>query len=179
MSNAVDNVTTAVADLEAAMDGLLGACTDPQGMDVAELYAAVSEARVRLQGLERDAEAATARAMLGDYAETPTLRVERSRRADRKAWDHEGWQADVRHKVLQAAGLKGAQGVINAAGEVLDASVLHDLMAAVEGVHGSTAPRVTAMRQLGIDPDDYCERTPGGWQVKVTRLADETEEGAA
>lgn len=148
-------------------------CTDPEGTDVAELLATVREAREALQGLERDLEAATAKAMLSDYASTATLRVERSRRADRKQWDHQAWQRDVRAKAIQAAGLKGAQGIITADGEVIDAGAIGEVLLRVESVRGAAAPKVTGLRNLGLDPDDYATRLPGTWSVKVTRLADE------
>lgn len=176
--DALQQLTEAVARLESEHEALLAACTDPQATDMAELFDTVKGLRERVQAVERDVEAATAKAMLGDYAETGTLRVERYRSADRKAWDHERWQADVRAKVLQASGLKGAQGVLTADGEVADPEVLHELMRAVEAVHSAGAPKTSktaGLRAYGLDPDDYCETTKGSWHVKVTRMADETE----
>lgn len=179
MSNPLDAVTEAVATLEAALPGLLEACTDPQALDVAELLLVIREARTRLYAVEQDTEAALGKAMLSDQALSPTLRVERRRTADRKAWDHETWQRDVRTKALQAAHLKNAQGVITADGEVLPGTVLHDLLRTVESAHGSAAPKVTALRALGLDPQDYCETSPGGVKVTVYRMAEEGGEGDA
>lgn len=173
-------VVSAVQRLAEAVPALLDACTDPQGTDMAELLDIIREQRTKLYALEGQVEEACARALLDDMTTTPTLRIERHRTTDRKAWDHAGWQRDVRAKVLQAAGLKGAQGVLTADGEVVPASVLYDLLAQVEQVHGSAAPKTTALRSLGLDARDYCESSPGRWTVKVTRMADETEqEGAA
>jgi hypothetical protein len=121
-------------------------------------------------------ENATAKAMLGDFAQTPTLRVERSRAADRKTWDHEAWQADVRTKVLRAHRLIGLSAVIDANGEEVPMQELYAAMQDLQSVHGSTAPRLTQMRGFGLDPDDYCARVPGTWRVKVTRMADESAE---
>jgi len=177
--NPMHAVTEAVATLQADLPGLLDACTNPQALDVAELLLVIREARETLQGVERDAEAALGKAMLGDQAMSPTLRVERRRTADRTAWDHEGWQRDVRAKALQAAHLKGAQGVLTADGEVLPASVLHDLLRTVEAAHGAAAPKVTALRSLGLDPQDYCETSPGGIKVTVYRIAEEGGEDDA
>lgn len=171
----VTAVGAAVSWLGRALPALLDHCTDPEATDMAQMLADVRDARIALQGLERDVEVATAKAMLGDQALTPTLRVERERRPDRKAWDHQGWRSEARAKVVQAMGLKGAQGVIDAAGEVLPAEVLHKALAAVDEVHGSAPPRLTQLRGLGVDPDDYCERSPGAWKVTVTRMANETE----
>lgn len=178
MSDVVTAVNEAVETLAKALPELLEQCTDPQATDMAEVLVSVREARTALHALERDVENATAKAMLGDFAETPTLRVERSRAADRKAWDHEAWQTDVRTKVLRAHRLIGLSAVIDANGEEVPMQELYDAMADLQSVHGSTGPRLTQMRGFGLDPDDYCARTPGPWTVKVLRMADESE-GAA
>lgn len=177
MGDVLVNLTDAVTDLDDTLDALLEACTDPAGTDTAELLDAIRTQRTRLYLLEQQAEEACAKALLDDMTTTDTLRVERHRTTDRKAWDHAGWQRDVRAKVLQAAGLKGAQGVLTADGEVLPATVLYDLLSQVESAHGSAAPKVTSLRALGLDARDYCETSPGRWSVKVIRLAGETEEG--
>lgn len=168
-------LTDAVEALSGDLSAITDACTDPEGRDFAELLWHLRSAREALQGMERDIEAATARAMLGDFAESGDLRVERSRSRERKAWDHDSWQADVRAKVAQASGLKGAQGVVLASGEVVPASVMFGALCEVQRVHGASAPKTTALRALGLDPEDYAETQPGAWRVKVTRLAAETE----
>jgi len=173
-------VVDAVDRLGKALPGLMAECTDPEGTDLAELFVTMLEARKALQALERDTEVACAKAMLDDVAETATLRVERRRGAERKAWDHESWQRDVRNKALQARGLKGAQGVLTADGELLEVGVLHEVLRAVQDAHGAGAPKTTTLKALGLDVRDYCESSPGAWTVRVTRMADETEqEGAA
>lgn len=176
MGDVLANLTDAVTDLDTQLDALLEACTDPAGTDVAELLDSIRTQRVALQALEGRAEEAAAGALLDDMTTTDTLRIERHRTTDRKAWQHTEWQRDVRAKALQAHGMKGAQGVLTADGEVLDASVLFDLMATLQAAHGSTAPKTTALRALGLDARDYCESSPGRWTVKVTRMA-ATEEG--
>ncbi|WP_408895904.1 hypothetical protein ACJ5H2_13385 [Nocardioides sp. R1-1] len=178
MSDVVTAVNEAVEALEKALPGLLEQCTDPQATDMAEVLASIREARILLARLELETEVATAKAMLGDHAETPTLRVERTRAAERKTWDHEGWQKDVRSKVLRAHGLAGVAALITTDGEEVPASELHAVLADLQSVHGSAGPRLTQLRQFGLDPDDYCARAPGTWRVKVTRMADETK-GAA
>lgn len=165
--NPLDAVTEAVDTLTKALPGLLEGCADPEGADVAELLLIVSAARVKLQGVERDTEASCAKAMLSNQIDRGGLFAERYRATERKAWDHEAWQRDVRAKALQAAGLKGAQGVLSADGEVLDPSVLHDLLARLQSVHGAQAPKTKSLREFGLDPDDYCERSPGSWHVRV------------
>lgn len=167
----VENVTASVGSLGDRLSDLLQECTDPEGRDLAELLWNVREARTELLDIERTLEEATAKAMLGDNAETGTIRVERSRRPDRKSWQHDEWKADVRRKTIQKNSLKGAV-VISADGEELDVS-LEAVIREVQEVHGSAPPKVTGLRKLGIDADDYCERSPGPWSVKVTRMVDE------
>lgn len=183
MNGPLRGLQAGVNDLQHALPNLIDACTAPDASDLAELLFHVQSARIALQQMERDVEAATAKAMLGDQVVTATVRAERYRSADRKEWDHERWQADLRAKVLQAHGLKGAQGVLTAEGEVVPAEVLHDLLRAVEAVHSSGAPKTSktaGLRAYGLDPDDYCTTTKGAWHVRVQLLADETEtEGAA
>lgn len=179
MSDPVTSVTAAVDALEAALPGLLEACTDPHATDMAELLYEVQAARIKLQGLERDVEGQCAKAMLDPQVLTPTLRVERYRSAERKTWQHEEWQRDVRNKALRSVGLAGMQGVLDAQGEVLDPSVLHEVLTRVQEAHSAGAPKTTTLRKLGLDPDDYCERSPGVWHVKVQRLADESVEVAS
>lgn len=78
----------------------------------------------------------------------------------RKAWDHDGWKHDVRAQVLSGVG----EVVDTSTGEQVD---VHALVAAVQEVHGSSAPRVTALKRLGLEPDTYCESVPGTWGVRV------------
>lgn len=178
MSDVVTAVSEAVEALAKDLPALLKQCTDPQATDMAEILATVQEARKALQSLEYDVEGACAKAMVGDYAETPTLRVERSRAAERKTWDHESWQRDVRQQILRKHGLLGVAAVVTADGEELDPRELSAAMAELQSVHGSTGPRLTQLRATGLDPDDYCQRAPGRWTVKVTRMADESAEVA-
>lgn len=175
MSDPLTDVTAAVDGLVDARDRLMDACTSPDATDLAEFLALVRDARERLyKDVELVLEDACAKAMLGDYAETPTLRVERYRGTDRKAWDHESWQRDVRAKVLRQHGLIGLQGVLTADGEVAPPTVLHEVLRAVEAVHSSAGPKTTALRALGLDARDYCESTPGTWKVRVLRMTEET-----
>lgn len=179
MSDRVSDVLQAVAHLEDAMPHLWEACTDPQATDLAELLADLRDARERLYALERDTEVTLAKAMTTDEVDTPTLRVERRRGTDRKSWDHAGWQVDARRQVLRKHGLAGAQGVLTPDGEVIPAEVLAEALAELQSVHGSTAPRTTQLKGLGLDPRDYCESSPGAWRVSVRRQVDESKEGAA
>lgn len=175
--NPLDNVTTAVAALEDALPALLEACTDPQAADMAELFVTVQEARTKLLELERTVEGALGKALAEDMTVAAGLRIERSRSSERKAWDHEGWQRDVRQNLMRQHGLLRAT-VFDANGNELEAGVLHGLLRDLQGMHGAAGPKVTALRAIGLDARDYCETSPGRVTVKVHRLADETEGGS-
>lgn len=166
----VTGLATAVEDLGKAMPGLAEACTDPQAADLAELFYDVQAARIALHDMERELEGQLAKALMADELHTGTLRVERTRSRDRKAWDHDGWKRDVRAKLLRHHGLLGAQ-VVSADGELLDAGKLHTLLADAQDVHGAGQPKVTALRGLGLDAMDYCETSPGTVHVRVQRVA--------
>lgn len=143
--------------------------TDPKGLDVAAMLADVRDARKRLYELEGQLEDLAGKAMLGDQAENPTIRVERSRYPERKKWQHDEWKRDVRRKIIQSFNLKGAT-IISRDGEEMDVS-LYEVINRAQDVHGASDPRVRRLRDIGLDPDDYCEREPGRWKVEVTRLA--------
>lgn len=171
VTDPVAAVRQAVDVLAKALPGLMDDCTDPQALDLADLLAEVRGAREDLHGLERDVEHRAARELLADQVDAEGLHVERYRSTDRKAWDHEQWQRDVRAKALRKHGALKAAAVVTADGEALDVN-LYDLLADVQAVHGSAGPKVTGLRQLGLDARDYCETTPGSWHVKVTRVAE-------
>jgi hypothetical protein len=138
------------------------------------------EQSTRLAAIVRDLEVEVAKAMTEDDVRVPGLWVERYRGTERKAWQHADWQRDVRRQALRKHGLLGAQGIVNADGEVVDAAeVLHTLLAEVQSVHGSAAPKTRGgLAAFGLDPRDYCESSPGAWHVRVHRQADETPPGA-
>jgi hypothetical protein len=177
-ATAVENLASAVADLEAVLPEYVAACTDPHATDMALLLEDVREQSARLATIVRDLEVEVAKAMTEDDVRVPGLWVERYRGTERKAWQHADWQRDVRRQALRKHGLLGAQGIVTADGEVVDASeVLHVLLAEVQSVHGSAAPKTReGLAAFGLDPRDYCESSPGAWHVRVHRQADETEQ---
>jgi hypothetical protein len=84
----------------------------------------------------------------------------------RTAWEHDRWKADVARELT--SNWEGCQVVKPTTGEVFDApTVLGSLVSAAQEVHGSTGPRVKALRTLGLSAEDYSERTPGPWSISV------------
>lgn len=176
-AGALDELTDTVETLEAALPQLIDDATDPDGVQLAALLAQVRGARERLLTMERDLERETAKAMSSDLLMVDgQFRVERRRSKDRTAWDHDSWTRDARRNVLRRRGVLGAAGVVTKDGEVVEVS-LSELLSDVEAIHGKGAPRVGAMRDLGLDPDDYCETKSGHPRVNILPLADETEGG--
>lgn len=83
---------------------------------------------------------------------------------DRKEWDHDSWRHDVRGAALEKTG--ATDEVFTADGESFD---LAELLILVQNVHGATAPKVTALRALGLEPAAYCTERPGQPQVVFPR----------
>jgi hypothetical protein len=161
------------ADLATAMDG---------HEDDLE-YAVLADTVAWLQDVRRDlatAEAYVARQlgrMIGcpDVIELPDgRRAEVLKGKDRKAWKHADWQHDVRVAVIKAAGLEPEAEIVDAEnGQFVD---LPSMLAAVQAVHGSAAPKVTALKPLGLAADDYCETFPGPYAVRISAPASATTE---
>jgi hypothetical protein len=100
-----------------------------------------------------------------------TAQVNKGR--DRKEWRHDDWKRDVRLAVLKAHDV-GEHLVDVVTGEPVD---VLDLFAKVQAVHGSAAPKVTALKPLGLAADDYCTSSPGPYSVRISTPTDTTTEG--
>lgn len=150
--------------------------------DAAATIALIQDIRRRLQVVEqymtkRLGEAATEVSTKGGAL--PDGRLWEVRRGKvRKAWDHDSWKHDARAKianeVIDSVDGEGqelvAYVVHEETGQVEDlnvAALLIAAMATAQEVHGSTAPRVTALKSLGMDPDEYAETAPGLWSLAV------------
>lgn len=83
---------------------------------------------------------------------------------DRKEWQHDDWKHDVRGAILDD--LNCGDAVFTLDGEAVD---LMELITKVQSVHGAQAPKVTALRALGLDPQAYCHEVPGKPTVTITR----------
>ncbi len=81
--------------------------------------------------------------------------VSRHYRKDRKEWDKDGLLRDV----LDARLVDGKTG------EITDQTPLERILY----VWNLPAPRTTALRALGLDPDEYCSSTFGGVNLQLTK----------
>lgn len=107
-------------------------------------------------------------AKTGTLPDGSTYEVKRG--TNRKAWAHDSWKHDVRERVLAKAGTAGHEVVDTETGELVD---LQGLLTWVQEVAAQSGPRLGNLRDLGLDPDDYCETFPGLWGVQV--VAPETD----
>ena len=160
-------VRVGVASLGAVLDGTLsGLIRDAKAPEMVAMIAGGQEQRAAIKALEDTITArAGAQMDLGREGVLEDGRAFKIRRGqNRKGWDHERWQHDARAAVLADADVP-AEVVDPRTGELVN---LHPVLTALQGVHGSTGPRVGALRAMGLDPEDYCETTPGAWGVEFT-----------
>lgn len=162
--------------------------TDPtlaaEGLTEDELAAYVAllqDIRSRLGAVERDLTTALGKRVgktVGALPDGRQFTVDRM--ADRKEWIHEDWKRDVRRKVADFYAKDCGLELVDGAGEVQPiAPLLQEVMAKVQEVHGSTAPRSRSLKELGLFATDYCTSTPGGWRfnaVKPTTKEDTTDD---
>lgn len=150
-------------------------------------YGSLAETVAWLQGMKARlgvAEAYVARE-LGRMDGTPevielpdgrTAQVNKGK--DRKEWRHDDWKRDVRVAVV--ADLPVIATVDPSTGEFqVDATgqVVLEAIAKAQAVHGSAAPKVTALKPLGLAADDYCTSSPGPYSVRISTPTDTTTEG--
>lgn len=94
------------------------------------------------------------------------------RRKGRKQWRHDDWKRDVRRAVLDRRDVAGESLVNPETGEEVN---VYELIADAQDVHGATAPKLTALKALGLDGDDYCYTESGSLDVKIDTAAGATD----
>lgn len=166
-----------------AMDFLTTSKSEDGLVDLGPAVATVSRLQDVIARL-RDVEAAATRrlgqAVLGGQERTGTLADGRPwtlrRTADRKAWQHDDWKRDARKAVIGQVAPQNA-GIIDwDTGEERDLGpFLYEVAAAIQEVHGSTAPRTGVLKALGLDPGNYCETVRGNWKVDTMPASTTTE----
>lgn len=151
--------------------GIEGHVDDLEYEVLAETVAWIQDQRRQLG----EAEAYVARE-LGRMDGTPEIielpdgrRAEVMKGKDRKEWRHDDWKRDVRAAVIEQANLSGHLIVSEATGDTVEPEpLIQGLLAAVQAVHGSAAPKVTALKPLGLAADDYCTTGPGPYSVRIS-----------
>ena len=91
----------------------------------------------------------------GDRIEVPGLGlVETHRRTKRTGWDHDTLVTDV---------LDAAAGPDRPVDDLTPWETAQALRKAISFGQG----KVTGLRDLGLQPDEYCQETPEGWSVQL------------
>jgi hypothetical protein len=151
--------------------GIEGHVDDLEYDVLAETVAWIQDQR-RILG---EAEAYVARE-LGRMDGTPEVieladgrRAEVMKGKDRKEWRHDDWKRDVITALLAPLTERGLTAYVPnyQTGEV-DPVDVGDLIAKAQAVHGSAAPKVTALKPLGLSADDYCTTGPGPYSVRIS-----------
>lgn len=124
-----------------------------------ELLFDLRESRKKLAEIEASVEAIAAQRMSAPKVEWPGFIAERKGGLDRKHWEHDrlAWAC--------IADLTQVDGVIDDADAALVASVRDRLLNCAAISYWRTGQ----VKQLGIDPNDYCETTKGRRTVQVSR----------
>lgn len=166
----VANLADVVDDSDTLLADALKWCQlqESEGLEgLAQLAADVQNAKRALALIEHEVARAAGQMKRGGVQPSGVLAsgkpYELKRATTRKAWDHGAWKGAVLNRVLEDRGLD-RYAVNPSTGEEVD---LGQLVADVQGVHGSTAPRVTALRSLGLEPGEFCTETPGPWAFYV------------
>lgn len=147
----------------AVLDDQRAALAEAGDLDALAIGLAQLEPILRdLRDLARAIEDDVARLMPAKTVEVPGLgMVERRRGTDRKSWDWEGLLPTLIRLVVDPDGT----GEMPDAGEVV--SRMRALISEVIGVTPSKGPRVRQLRELGLDPDEWCESSPGRVSVQI------------
>lgn len=177
-ARAMRMVADGLGDLDAALPRAMERLTDD--LD----YGSLAETVAWLQAMKArlgQAEAYVARELgrmdsVPEVIELPDGRTAQVNKGkDRKEWRHDDWKRDVRLAVLKAAEVDPEHDVVDLeTGAFVDVA---DLLARVQAVHGSAAPKVTALKPLGLAADDYCTSSPGPYSVRISTPTDTTTEG--
>lgn len=161
-------VSRELESIAKVLPGTLSAMTEAGDDEaVLDLISWATETRRVVGAILDAAEEHAGRRLVDREGVMPDGRAYKVRRGqDRKAWDHEGWKHDVRAEVIRRHLPTTDTYVDTTTGEVVDlAPVLYGLAADLQEVHGSTAPKVTKLRALGLEVDGYCQTFAGRWKV--------------
>lgn len=145
-----------------------------QGLEddaLAHSIALVQDIRRRLGDVERDLTVALGERLgktTGNLSDGRQFTL--SRTQDRKEWDHDDWKRDARRVIVERTmgDLPARATVVAETGEAQEdvnlAAMVYEAITMAQEVHGSTAPRSRALKDLGLYASDYCTSQPGGWR---------------
>jgi hypothetical protein len=84
------------------------------------------------------------------------------RSTTRRKWDHDELWRRVTALAVEQPGV-----LCDADGEILPPAVIAQQVAAVLRTCASPSWKVTGLRELGLDPGEWCEETPGDWTIQL------------
>lgn len=178
LDQAVDHIIVAVDELNEMLDLDLG---DLEFEAAASLLARLRHARMLAQTLEGSFERHIGQ--VGPYGVTELVGVGLvtvRRTKDRKEWAHDRWKSDVRSRIIEreldADGLPDTV-VDPDTGNVIELpDLLHGVIEQAQDVHGAGAPKLTALKALGLNGDDYCTTIKGRHTVQIDTASGATDE---
>lgn len=161
-------------DPECLVDG--SATVEPDTWALADTIVRLNDLRERAADLLAYVTREAGLVGMREPVETGLGVVQVHRRKDRKEWQHSRWQDDVRAAVVGQT-TDGYALLDTATGETRDlAEYLHERLAEAQAVHGAGAPKVTALKALDLDPEDYCTTVRGVFTAEITKPTPATQE---
>lgn len=157
LSDALLHLVTSVQVLDRALGDF-----DGSDLECLDLLGHIRQQRQELARIESVLENQAVRLMTQDQVEWPGGSAERRWGKDRKEWKHDDLVRAVTAAIIPPLAVNPATGEVDS-----DlAALLHQ---AVEQYAATNRPswRVTAVKPLGIDPDEYCSAVPGRATVQV------------
>lgn len=150
-------------DVELLSHDLAEILDDLHEIEALDALSEVRQARVALAQIEASLERRAAKVMTGNLIEWPGGVAERRFGKDRKAWQHDELIREVTSHIAREAAVDKTSGELD---DML-AALIQDAVAVFAATHRPEW-RVTALKQLGIDPDEFCEAIPGRTTVVLT-----------
>jgi hypothetical protein len=157
LGDSLTALLTGVSGIDAALLDF-----DGNNLEVLDLLGTVREARKRLAGIESLVENKAVKLMTDNIMEWPGGVAERRFGKDRKEWDHDGLSRAVIQAIVPGLATDRFTGELDT-----DLSAL--LVDGIGQYAATNRPswRVTAVKPLGIDSDEYCHAVKGRATVEV------------
>lgn len=132
-------------------------------IEALDALATVRKARQDLAQIEATIEARAAQLMSGNTVEWPGGVAERRFGKDRKEWQHD----ELVRQVANLVALDAATDKQSGETDDMLAALIQDAVAQFAATHRPDW-RVTVLKKLGIDPDEFCHAIPGRTTIQIT-----------
>lgn len=153
------SLVAAVAEASRAVAGWLDRAQEVEALDV---LATVRAARVAIAQIESVVESRSGRLMSGDVIEWPGGVAERRFGKERKTWRHDDLIHTVTRQIAQTRAADATSGEVD---DML-AALLSDALDEFAATHRPDW-RMTPLKAMGIDPDEYCHAESGKVSVRI------------